>query len=273
MITSQKITNYYDRFKDLEVTFTKEIIQVTGLISQEVYLKCGSDFWPCIIYSASFQNAKIVANIKTNLLKRLEEANNAASIRFCFKDQESVNSMAFFVNVRVIGYSPYGNSEDVSLFTLQFTQRPPDKLIEIMGRLFDANFNFAKRREDRIVINTDSQRKLHVLAKESAVFIEGVPRNCILRDVSFSGSKLIMVGVAKFLVDKNVSLRVDFDEPRESFLIKGKFVRSEMVEGRKDLVALAVKFDEKAVPMGYKIRINEYLSQVRLEILESDAEK
>jgi hypothetical protein len=129
----------------------------------------------------------------------------------------------------------------------------------------DADFNFAKRQEERILISVDTQRKLKVLAKESAVFIEGVPRHCILRDLSFSGSKLIMVGVAKFLIDKEVALRVDFDDPRESFLIRGKFIRSEMVEGRKDLVALVLQFTETLVPMGYKLRISEYLGQVRVD--------
>jgi hypothetical protein len=262
VMTSQKIASFYDRFKEVEVTFTKEIIQVTGLITQEVCLKCGGDFWPCILYSASFQGAKVVASIKSAFLQKLEEANNSASLRFCFRSQDG-NPVTFFVTTRSLGYAPYGKSEDVAMFTLQYAQRPPDDLIEVMGRLLDANFNFAKRREDRIIITADSQRRLKVLAKECAVFIEGVPRHCILRDVSFSGSKLIMMGVAKFLVDKEVALRIDFDEPRESFLIRGKFIRSEIVEGRKDLVALAIQFTENLVPMGYKIRINEYTGQVQ----------
>jgi len=55
---------------------------------------------------------------------------------------------------------------------------------------------------------------------------------------------------------------VDFDDPRESFLLRGKFIRSEAVEGRKELIALAILFNENIVPMGYKIRINDYLSQL-----------
>ncbi|MDR2445736.1 MAG: PilZ domain-containing protein [Treponema sp.] len=266
MITSQKITSYYDRFKNIEVTFTKDLVQVAGLITQEVYLKCGSDVCPCIIYSASFEHAKIVASVKSDLLKKLEEANNTVSLRWCFKNPDGGSPVAFFITARSVGFSPYGKSEDVALFTIQFTQRPPDNLIEIMGRILDANFNFAKRKEERIIITTDSQRRLNVFAKESTVFIEKVPRHCILRDISFSGAKIIMMGVAKFLLNKIIALRVDFDEPRESFLIRGQFVRSELVEGRKDLVALAIRFEESLIPLGYKIRINEYLSQVRLEI-------
>jgi hypothetical protein len=263
LITSQKIGVYYERFKAIDVTFTKEIIQVTNLITNQVYLKCVGDFWPCVIYSSSFKGAKIVANIKSGLLKKLEQANNMVSVRFCFKDPDKSNPVTFFVTARSTGYVSYEGSQDVALFNLQFTQRPPDDLIEIMGRILDANVNSAKRREERIIITADTTRKMNILGKESAVFIQGVPRRCILRDISFSGAKLIMMGVAKFLVDKDAALRMDFDDPRESFLLKGKFVRAETVEGRKDLVALAVQFEDSLVPMGYKIRINDYLGQVK----------
>jgi hypothetical protein len=263
LITSQKISVYYERYKSIEVTFTKEIIQVTNLITNQVYLKCVGDFWPCVIYSSSFQGAKIVVNIKSGLLKKLEQANNMVSIRFCFKDPDKSNPVTFFVNAKAVNNVSYGGSQDVALFTLQFTQRPPDDLIEIMGRILDANVNSAKRREERITITPDTMRRMNILGKENAVFIQGVPRRCILRDISFSGAKLIMMGIAKFLVEKEAALRLDFDDPRESYLLKGKFVRAEAVEGRKDLVALAIYFEDSLVPMGYKIRINDYLVQVK----------
>jgi hypothetical protein len=259
LVTSQKIATYYERYKAIDVTFTKEIIQVTGLVTQQVYLKCVSDFWPCVIYSTSFGGAKVVVNTQTGLVNKLQPANNMVSLRFCFKNAETGNTVTFFVASRVAGYSPYGGSQDVALFTLVFTQRPPDDLIEIIGRVLDANVNSAKRKEERIILNPESIRKMGLLTKETAVFIQGVTRRCILRDISFSGAKLIMMGVAKFLMNREAALRVDFDDPRESFLLKGKFVRTEAVEGRKELIALAILFTDNTIPMGYKIRLNDYI--------------
>ena len=265
IITGQKITTYYQRFKDIEVTFTKEIIHVTGLLTQQIHLKCGNDFWPCVVYSSSFQGAKIVANVKTGLLGKLSQANNLVNLRFCFRAAEKGNPVTFFVAGKVAGSTPYGGSSEVAMLTLQFTNRPPDDLIEIMGRVLDANVNSAKRKEERILLSPDTQRKLRLLSKESAVFIQGVPRRCILRDMSFSGSKLIMMGIAKFLVDKEAALRFDFDDPRESFLVKGKFIRAENVEGKKEMIALAMLFEETQVPMGYKIRLNDFMATVRAD--------
>ena len=265
ILTSQKIGEYYSRFKGIDVTFSKEIIQVTGLIPNQVYLKCVGDFWPCVIFSSSFEGAKVVANTKSGILQKLAKANNTVSLRFCFRQGEKSSPVTFFVNARVASNSAYGSSADMAIFTLQFSQRPPDDLIEIMGRTLDANVNSSKRREDRIILTPESFRKLNIASKESEIYIQGVPRHCILRDLSFSGAKIIMMGVAKFLVDREAVLKIDFDDPRQSFLLKGKFVRSETVEGRKELVALAINFDEGAAPMGYKIRVNDYLSYARAE--------
>jgi len=265
VLTSQKISIYYDRFKEIDVTFTKEIIQVTGLITQQIHLKCGNDFWPCVVYTASFQTAKVVANIKTGLLGKLQATNNIVSLRFCIRPPGENNTVTFFIAGRVLASAPYGNSQDVNIFTIQFSNRPPDDFIEIIGRVLDANVNSAKRKDVRIQLNADNLRKLNMMSTESAVLIDKIPRRCILRDISFSGSKIIMLGIPKFLMEKDAILRVDFDDPRESFTIPGKFIRAESVEGKKEMVALGMNFDEAAVPMGFKIRLNEMLSSTRAD--------
>lgn len=263
--TSQQLVKYYELYRSIEVTFTKEIIKATGLVTSQVYLKCIGETWPCVVYSSSFVGAKIIINAKSGLHEKIQKANNLVSIRFSFRESDKVDPFMFFVSGRVSGVSAYGGSADVSILTMAFTQRPPDDLIEIMGRLMDANINSTKRREERITLTVDAMRRLSLLSKETAIFIQGVPRRCIVRDISFSGAKIIMVGVAKFLVDREAAIRLDFEDPRESYLIKGKLVRAEDVEGRKDLVALAIYFSEQTVPMNYKLRINDFITQSRAD--------
>lgn len=273
ILTSQQITKYYERYRTISVTFTKEIIHATGLVTQQVYLKCLGEAWPCVIYSTSFEEAKVIINTKSGLYGKLQQANNLVNLRYSFRISDKTDPMFFFVSCRVAGSAPYQGSQDISMLTLQFTQRPPDDLIEIMGRLLDANINSSKRRDERILITPESLRKLQIAAKETVIYLQGVPRRCILRDISFSGAKVIMVGVAKFIADKEVVLRLDFEDPRESLMIGGKVVRLEDVEGRKELVAVAIHFNENQVPMNYKMRINDYLSQIRTESRPEAAEE
>jgi hypothetical protein len=241
------------------------MIQVTGLIAEQVHLKCGTDFWPCVFYSTSFQGAKIVVNVKSGLPEKLRYSNNTMSVRLCFKSMEDGNPVTFFVAGRVAGTIPYKDSNDVSLLTVQYTQRPPDYLIEVVGRVLDANIAFTKRKDEKIVLTTESKRKFKLPAGETVAFIQAVPRRCLLREITYSTAKIIMMGDAKFLVNKETALRVDFEDPRESILIKGKITGSEDVEGKKEMLALSVEFDVAQIPTGYKVRMNEYLIATRLD--------
>jgi Tfp pilus assembly protein PilZ len=272
--TSQQISKWYELYKAIDVTFTKEIIKATNLDTRGVYLKCVGEQWPCVIYSSSFSGAKIVASSKAALMERIKHANGMVSLRLSFRLVDKLDPLSFFIGAKVAGFSPYSRGGgDLQFASLAYTQQPPDDYIEIMGRLLEANINSTRRREERILLTPDSMRRMCVVTKDSIVYVQGVPRKCILRDLSFSGAKAIIVGLAKFLVGKDCLLRVDMDEPRETIEIKGQIVRYEEVEGRKDLTAIAIHFDEQAVPMSFKMHVNDYLGQQRPSKAEGKTEE
>lgn len=271
--TSQQLARYYELYQNIDVTFTKEVIKTIGLIPQQVFVKALGGQWPCVINSSSLTGAKIIAGNKSGIYEKIQQGTVSVSLRFSFLNAEKNEPLTFFVSSKVVGVTQYAGSPDLVLISISFTQRAPDDLIEKLGSLLEANINSAKRREERITLTPDALRKLGILQKETLIFIQGIPRRCILRDVSFSGAKVIMVGIAHFLQDKDVVLRIDLDEPRVAVGIKGKIVRTENVENRKDLVALAISYIEPEVPMAYKMHINNYLTQQRkTQLTESDDE-
>jgi hypothetical protein len=272
VLTSQKIKELYTRYRDIYVTFSKEVIDVSGLEPKQVYVKCVSDFYPCIIYSASFEHAKVILNIKSGIIEKLQQTNNALSLRFCFRHYETEQQVAFSIQARLMDYALYNDSSDTAMFNLSYSQQPPDDFIEILGRILDAMINSARRKEERVLLTPEAMRKFRLQTKDAVVFVDGVPRRCILRDLSFSGAKIVMIGVSKFLEGRPAGLRVDFDDPRESFNIKGMFTHAEMVEGRKDLVALGIRFQD-AIPMGYRVRLSDYLNTVRISAVDISALK
>jgi hypothetical protein len=258
--TSQQIAKYYETYRAISVTYTKDVVKSTGLLPQNVFLKCLGEQWPCVVYSSSFNEAKILAPNKPGLMEKIAKANNLVSLRLSFQVTENADPVSFYIAGKVSGFSPYAQSSGTLQFVvIQYTQRPPDNFVEILGRMLEANVNSTRRHEERILLTPDTMRKIGLARKETTVLIEGVPRKCILRDVSFSGSKMIIMGLAKFLVGKACQLRMDLEDPRETLAINGKVVRYEDVEGRKDLTAIAVLFDQASVPMSYKMHINDYI--------------
>ncbi|MDR0636136.1 MAG: pilus assembly protein PilZ [Treponema sp.] len=263
-LTSQQLNAFYEQYKTSFVTFSKEAIKATGLCAQRIYLKCMGDFWPCVLYSSSFETVKVVVNIKAGLVERLQSAKNTASLRFCFRTSENSEALIFFVNMKSLGFAPYGSSDDVAIFTFQYIQRPPDDLIEILGRFLSVNENFSKRRSERITLTPDTIRKLNI-AKEAVILIKGVSRNCLIRDISFFGAKVIVRGPSKSIEIESAALNIAFNNPNETFMIPSYLIRVEMVEGRQDLLALGVAFNEDTIPINYKMRISDYFNQMRQE--------
>lgn len=262
--TSQQLTRYYDLYRDKEITFTKDIIRTLNLDPRQIYIKCNGGQWPCIINSTSFQLARIIIGTRSGAFAEIskKDSQNVVQLRFCFYEVEN-QLLSFFVSAKVTGISTYMNSKDLVVVTLSFTQRPPDDLIELVGKLIEANTNAMRRREERIVINEDSMRKLALVKEETFVTVDNVPRRCILRDLSFSGAKIVLLGVSKYLTEKPTILSLDFEDVDEKINIPGMIVSADLVEGRKDIVAVSIKFQEDKVPLTYKLHINSFITAVR----------
>lgn len=261
--TSQQIQKYYDQYRDTEITFTKDIIRAIGLDPRQIYIKCSQGQWPCIINSTSFQQAKIIVGTRGGAFQALSNKDTSGiNLRFCFFETET-SLMSFFVAGHVTNIVPYMNSNELVVITISFTQRPPDDLIEVVGRLLEANSNAIRRREERIVINEDSKRKLNLNKEEAIIVVQNVPRHCIVRDLSFSGAKVILLGLSQFLKNKPAALRLEFSEPSETIQLNGVIVAAELIQGRKDIVACSMSFSEKMVPLSYKLHVNNFLTAVR----------
>ena len=132
--------------------------------------------------------------------------------------------------------------------------------------MLDANANAIRRKEERVILNPDVKRKLGLTKEEAIVQISGVPRHCILRDLSFGGVKILMMGLQKYVENQQALLQLRFEEPQEVIQVGGVVVASSPIEGRKDILMVSIKFGDKTVPIAYKIRINNYLVNMRKHV-------
>ncbi|MBQ0003955.1 MAG: PilZ domain-containing protein [Treponema sp.] len=267
--TSQQLQNYYDIFRDTEVIYTKDVLRTLAVDPRQIYVKCNGAQWPCIINSTSFINARIIVGTKGGAFAAMAKKDPPpVSLRFFFA-QINDQPISFFVTGRVTEVSQYMNSTELAIITITFSQRPPDDLIERVGSMLEANSNAIRRKEERIIITDDTKRRLFISKDETIIFIQNVPRRCILRDISFSGAKVILLGIEKFINQKQIILRIHFEEPDEIITLEGHVVKTSPVEERPEIIYACLQFDEAKVPTSYKIRINTYLTTVRKNILSA----
>lgn len=262
LLTAQRINNLYSQFKNIDITFNINVTKALRLVPKEIYVKCLGNQWRCIIYSSSMAGSKIVMSVDEKLLALFRKANNLVSLRFCFLDVEKSVPITFFIPAKIMGFTPYGDPKSqLHFLSLSFTSQPPDDLVAILGTLVEANINAKRRGDERIPLNTENIRKLGFKPKASVLSIAGIPRACIIKDLSFSGTMAIISGIGKFLIDKEAALRVEFDDLNKPILLKGTVKRFEEVQGRKEISALGIKFEQEALPIEYKMKINDFLSR------------
>lgn len=267
VVTSQQLSSYYDLYRAVEVTFTKDVVQLLGFQQEHVALKLLGVPWQCLIYSSSLQGAKIILNLKPEQIEKLRAGSNLVSLRYGFKVADKAEPVTFFANGKIKGYNRYNTAtnNDLYFMTLEFTQRPSDDLIEILGRFLEANVNSQKRRDIRIPVSEATVKKIGFASCNTIVAVERVDRKCLIRDLSFGGAMVLIPGVAKFLMGRSAVLRLVLEDTAQVLTIAGTFVRVEPVDGRRDITQAALQFDEAAVPHVYKLKINDAVRTLKLK--------
>jgi hypothetical protein len=260
VLTTQQLNEFFEQFRDVEVTFTRQVSQILGLLSQQTAVKCLGEDFPCTIYSTSMTGAKVLASLRADSLKKIRQSGFSVALRFCFRRPDRADPLTFFVPARITSHRIYdAASPDLYFLALEYPNRPPDDLIELLGHLLEANVNASRRKEVRIEITPASLKALGLEAKEATLLVHGSPRVCILRDLSFSGAKVLLFGVAEGLLEQRIELQPAFAGHKGKLSLAGTILRYEAVVGREDIGAVGIQFEESTVPMGYKMIINHYL--------------
>ncbi len=132
----------------------------------------------------------------------------------------------------------------------------------MLGELQEASRNAQKRAEERIEVNPASMKHLGLESREAVLVVDGVEGRCLLRDLSFSGAKVLVHGKAEAFLEKPVLLRPDFSDRRAPVTLAGRVLRWEGMANREDIGAIAIRFEE-GVPIQYKLAINACLRHGR----------
>ncbi len=266
VFTSLQTNKYYDYFRDKEIVFTKNNLKTLKIDPRQIYIKCNGGQWPCIINSTSLQMVKIIVGTQSGAYTYLSKNKTAsASVRYCFVDSKG-EPIHFFVNCVVSSIAVYQNSQELALVTLNFTQRPPDDLINHLGEFIETTENFVKRKFEVVEINKNTLHVINMDKEETFIFISKIPRKCILKSISFSGVKVMLVGIPKFLLEKDIDLKISFTDTLETYLIPGVIKEAESLEAKKEIAICQILFKEDEIPMGYKMHINTFLTSYKAKL-------
>jgi len=259
-LTAQHLARLYEEFSDTEVTFNAQVILESGLITSDVRLTIGSQHLPCVLYACSMKGARAIVEIGQQASELLAHSGSGATLRFGFKQSGEKSPVCFFVSCKVESLSEYSTQKPHMRFaTLEFTQKPPDALVGILGSLLEIKANALRRRDQRIVLTPENMKKIGLESRESCVAIDGSSRRCLVRDLSFGGAKVLLSMLGLPQGPRKVLLKLQKCEIQDDTVLDGSIVRVEDVQGHEDLVALSIKYSTDP-PISYKQKINSVFS-------------
>jgi hypothetical protein len=263
IVTSQQLIQYYERYRETEVTFNKQVIIATGLMPRNMYLRVLDRELPCTVFSSSMASARVIANVKANFFLDLKRPNTRLALRWCFKQPDKAEPMTFFVPCHATGLTHFNvQKPGVQMMTLVFAQKPPNDLIEILGSLLEANWNSQQRREERIPITPENMKKLGMESRDATLLLGDTSRPCLLRDLSFIGAEVLASGLTESDSGRPASLNIAKGEQAADMTLQGTITRVEEVGGRRDIKAVAIE-SAADTPISYKLLINSFITSSR----------
>lgn len=261
-LSSYQIKSYYERYKEVDITFNKKIMEFIQVIPTEIFLKCKDYTYPCIINSSSMTGARVIAQVNTLFFNRVKSNNDIVHLRFAFHKGDSPGQISFYVLARMEEYTPLESKKpDLYFIDLKYAQRPPNDLVIILGTLIEAGATIKKRKNERIAITPESLRMLRIKGAQAVLLLKGTSQKCLLRDISLSGAKVITAGNNEKYLEKGVVLVIHTNESMILGKIPGKVKRCEGIKGQEGFLALAIHYDEGSIPPEYSKRIIDYISK------------
>ena len=266
MLTSEQLKIMFEKYRNSFVTFNTDVIRTTGLLIRKVSFKCQGTDNPCILYSCSMTEAKLLVPFNDTLMGDLSMAENKGSIRLVFINPEGKGELPLFIHVEITHSSVYKGGDIPTYFlTAKFKTIPPNDLIEILGTFLDNENSDEKRIHDRIAINSLTQTSLGIQPFESFLIVGHNGKKCILNEISIMSAKVLIHGTPEEYLDKEAILIIKISTLDNKGEMIGKITRADEISRQDKLLSLIIVFEQDKIPAEYKMWIGEYLEALALK--------
>jgi hypothetical protein len=255
-LTAHHLARLFEEFGGTEVTFNSQVILESGLVTSDVRLTVGSRHLPSVLYACSMKGARVIAEISRDVNDLLARSSSMTTLHLGFKQRDEKSPVSFMVPCRVESLSEYNaRNPQLRLARLEFTQKPSDALVSILGSLLELKTNAVRRRDQRITLTPENMKKIGLDSRESCVAIDGSSRRCLVSDLSFGGAKVLLSILGLPEEPRKALLKLQRCEVQDDTILDGSIVRVEDVEGHQDLAAVSIRYSTDP-PISYKQKIN-----------------
>lgn len=252
LLGTSVIQNLYQEFLDTELTYSREVAGGLGVLPAESKLKWAGEVFPCVLHSCSFRTAKILVRV-TGTRRKLnvfESRLATLTATFVLPKTGKKELIQFNGTLQIPNQEGSDEAELAILVVLEFSHRPSEGFLQAQGSYLRLKKEANQRSEDRIALSVENREMMGLASLNTLVAVENIDRKCLLREFSYSGARVILTGVAPFLLGKRFSLNVPLIG-RSALAIPGSILRAEAVDGHRGLAVIALGYYPDRVPVDY----------------------
>ncbi|MBN1697856.1 MAG: PilZ domain-containing protein [Spirochaetales bacterium] len=262
--TRHQSDEFYNKYHDLDVSFAGKVIKAIRMIPQKTYLRFSGESIPCILYSSSFSGARIIIPLNKKTCEKISLGNKTATLNLSFLDTQGKDPISIFINAKITGFTPYKSDRpDINFVTLRYSNKPPDELIFRLGEVCESLNDMSRRKERRLIIDDEKAVSMNLRTDKISLFCDGKRNNCIIRDISYSGAKVITRGNPETYLDKRVMLILNVKGVNGIGEMLCSVVHCEGIHtyDAENFIALGLRFDMEGIPESYKTWLKTYLER------------
>ncbi|MBN2616834.1 MAG: hypothetical protein JXR64_00835 [Spirochaetales bacterium] len=244
----------YKRHNNHDLILNQTVIEKIGLVVEDISFKHGTRKVPCIIYSTSMTKARLLAKIDESFLKQIKEFKNKISLRFTFKEKNKRQNISFSVNSKIVYYEKYEcERPEIYFLSIEFTNKPPDDLIEILGNHIEHQLALQKRAIQRYSVEYSLENEDDKTV-ENYFFFDGRAKRCIVTEISLFSAKILITGVPGEFKEKHSSMLIMKTKHLQGLgEMMGYIGRVELINKREGLFSVIIIFDQEVIPPVYKM--------------------
>jgi hypothetical protein len=256
---------FYKKYFDHDVTFTNDVLKAINLIVHKNFIRFCGDSIPCVIYSSSLSGARVIVPLNRNNCEKISLGNKIASLNISFRQEKGPDPISIYINAKIMGFTPYKSEKpDINFVTLHYLNKPPDEFIFRLGEVLEARNDTSRRKEQRLIVDDEKAVKMNLQTDKISLFCQGKRNNCIIRDISYSGAKVITRGSKEMYLNKRVMLILNIKGLDGIGEMLCTVVHVEEIETSiaENFIVLGLKFDSEGIPESYKNWLKKYIEQL-----------
>ncbi len=263
MLPAHQIQSLYDQFKEKLVRFDEKAVASTGLSPDKTTLKVRTLLLPCLLYSASMNNANLIIKLNYTGIQQIDSAKNNGALKLFFAVSGKNEHIQININIKIIEMKLLKAQKNaVYQLSAKYINKPPDDYIVILGKLIEAqSFSPKKEKVEETVKLPELKQNMQRLKKiNTKIFCKGKEENCVLETVSISGARVIIEGARSEYLHNRVMLKMKTKRIKGAGEVLGNVTRYSNMQTINGLVTiLSISFDERDIPDSYKIWLEELI--------------